>query len=76
MAEDEMKLICHVQYNARAPAPPINYYFYKNDNLLGVATSKNQKVLLKAPGVYVCKARVPKLGISRLSEPTASDASE
>ncbi|XP_029028017.1 high affinity immunoglobulin epsilon receptor subunit alpha-like [Betta splendens] len=70
VSKDKVKLICHVQYNARAPAPPVNYYFYKNNNRLGVATSENQKVVLSAPGLYSCRARVPQLDISRWSEPT------
>lgn len=68
MRIDQMKLICHVQYNARAPAPPINYYFYKNNNRLGVATSKNHDVVRRAPGWYSCRAKVPQLGLFRWSE--------
>lgn len=66
-----MKLICHVQYNAPAPAPPVNYYFYKNNSRLGVATSENYNEVRQIPGHYSCKARVPLLNLSRLSEPKA-----
>ena len=65
---NKMKLICHLQYNARAPAPPINYYFYKNDNRLGTATSENHDLVRRTPGQYSCRAKVPLLGISRSSE--------
>ncbi|KAK5929443.1 hypothetical protein CgunFtcFv8_010672 [Champsocephalus gunnari] len=65
---NKMKLICHLQYNARAPAPPINYYFYKNDIRLGIATSENHDLVRRTPGQYSCKAKVPVLGISRWSE--------
>lgn len=64
-----MKLTCQVQYNARAPAPPINYYFYKNNDRLGPATSENHDLVKRTPGEYSCKAKVPELGISRQSEP-------
>ncbi|XP_031156934.2 Fc receptor-like protein 5 isoform X2 [Sander lucioperca] len=65
----KMKLICHLQYNARAPAPAINFYFYKNNNRLGTATSENHDLVQRTPGQYSCKAKVPELGISRWSEP-------
>ncbi|XP_037533739.1 high affinity immunoglobulin epsilon receptor subunit alpha-like [Nematolebias whitei] len=68
MRTDQMKLICHVQYNARAPAPPINYYFYKNNIRLGTATSENHDVVRRAPGWYSCRAKVPLLGLFRWSE--------
>ncbi|XP_039865276.1 low affinity immunoglobulin gamma Fc region receptor III-B-like isoform X1 [Simochromis diagramma] len=64
-----MKLICHVQYNAPAPAPPIDFYFYKNNRRLGPATSDNYNVVKQTPGLYSCKARVPQLGLSKSSEP-------
>lgn len=64
-----MKLICHVQYNARAPAPPVHYYFYRNSNQLGTATSENHVLVRQTPGYYSCRARVPKLVLSRWSEP-------
>ncbi|XP_068567859.1 Fc receptor-like A isoform X2 [Cebidichthys violaceus] len=66
---DKMKLICHLQYNARAPAPPIHFYFYKNNNQLGTAMSQNHDLVKQTPGQYSCKAKVPGLGISRGSEP-------
>uniref|UniRef100_UPI0037E88952 uncharacterized protein n=1 Tax=Semicossyphus pulcher TaxID=241346 RepID=UPI0037E88952 len=66
---NKMKLICHLQYNAPAPAPPVNYYFYKGDNRLGTATSVNHDVVKRMPGQYRCKAKVPQLGLSRLSKP-------
>ncbi|XP_006795400.1 low affinity immunoglobulin gamma Fc region receptor III-B-like isoform X3 [Neolamprologus brichardi] len=64
-----MKLICHVQYNAPAPAPPIDFYFYKNNRRLGPATSDNYNVVKQTPGLYSCKARVPQLDLSKSSEP-------
>ncbi|XP_069562421.1 high affinity immunoglobulin gamma Fc receptor I-like isoform X1 [Brachyistius frenatus] len=63
-----MKLICHLQYNARAPAPPIHYYFYRNSKKLGVATSENNYLARQTPGQYSCKARVPELNLLRQSE--------
>ncbi|KAM4589899.1 putative high affinity immunoglobulin gamma Fc receptor IB [Fundulus diaphanus] len=65
----KMNLICHVQYNAPAPAPPVNYYFYKNNKLLGPATSQDHLLIRRAPGWYTCRVRVPKLNIVRWSEP-------
>ncbi|XP_047246523.1 Fc receptor-like A [Girardinichthys multiradiatus] len=65
----KINLICHLQYNARAPAPPVNYYFYKNNNLLGPSTSLNHINVRQAPGWYSCKAKVPRLDIIRWSEP-------
>ncbi|MEQ2196942.1 hypothetical protein XENOCAPTIV_018709, partial [Xenoophorus captivus] len=65
----KINLICHLQYNARAPAPPVNYYFYKNNNLLGPSTSLNHIKVRQAPGWYSCRAKVPKLDIIRWSEP-------
>lgn len=65
----KMKLVCHLQYNAPAPAPQIHYYFYKNGNRLGTATSENHDLVKRTPGVYSCKAKVPQLGISKWSEP-------
>ncbi|XP_040901401.1 high affinity immunoglobulin gamma Fc receptor I-like [Toxotes jaculatrix] len=64
----KMKLICHLQYNAPNPAPPIHYYFYKNNNRLGTATSENHNLVRQSPGLYSCKAKVPQLGLSRWSE--------
>ncbi|XP_034460259.1 Fc receptor-like A isoform X1 [Hippoglossus hippoglossus] len=64
-----IKLICHLQYNAHAPAPPINYYFYKNNQRLGTATSENSDLVRQSPGRYSCRAKVPQLDISRWSEP-------
>ncbi|XP_014896886.1 Fc receptor-like protein 4 [Poecilia latipinna] len=69
LGRNKMNLICHVQYNAPAPAPPVNYYFYKNNNLLGPATSLNHMHVNKASGWYSCRAKVPKLDIVRWSEP-------
>ncbi|XP_042342338.1 Fc receptor-like A [Plectropomus leopardus] len=66
---NKMKLICHVQYHAHAPAPPIHYYFYKNNNRLGTATSENHDLVKRTPGQYSCRAKVPELGISKWSEP-------
>ncbi|XP_038162317.1 Fc receptor-like protein 5 [Cyprinodon tularosa] len=66
---NKIKLICHTQYNAHAPAPPVNYYFYKNNHLLGPAKSQNHIYVTRAPGWYSCRAKVPKLDIMRWSEP-------
>uniref|UniRef100_A0AAQ4NPW8 Ig-like domain-containing protein n=1 Tax=Gasterosteus aculeatus aculeatus TaxID=481459 RepID=A0AAQ4NPW8_GASAC len=63
-----MKLICHLQYNARAPAPPIHFYFYKNKKQVATASSEKSVTVNRTPGQYSCKARVPELGISRESE--------
>ncbi|XP_032360467.1 uncharacterized protein LOC116672685 [Etheostoma spectabile] len=65
----KLKLICHVQYNSRAPAPAIHFFFYKNNNRLGTATSQNYDLVQRTPGQYSCKAKVPELGISKGSEP-------
>ncbi|XP_054901420.1 Fc receptor-like protein 5 [Poeciliopsis prolifica] len=69
LERNKMKLICHVQYNARAPAPPVNYYFYKNNNLLGPSISLNHMLIRKDAGWYSCRVKVPKLDIVRWSEP-------
>ncbi|KAM8904562.1 uncharacterized protein AB9W97_008162 [Spinachia spinachia] len=66
-----MQLICHLQYNGHAPAPPIHFYFYKNKNRVATASSEKSVMVNRTPGLYSCKARVPKLGISRESEPRA-----
>uniref|UniRef100_A0A3P9MYW8 Ig-like domain-containing protein n=1 Tax=Poecilia reticulata TaxID=8081 RepID=A0A3P9MYW8_POERE len=50
LGQYKMNLICHVQYNAPAPAAPVNYYFYKNNNLLGPANSLNHMHVRKATG--------------------------
>ncbi|XP_054650078.1 Fc receptor-like protein 3 isoform X2 [Dunckerocampus dactyliophorus] len=65
---DLMKLICSLQYNARAPAPPIHYYFYKDNSRMGTATSENFTLVRRTPGLYSCKAKVPHLGLSKWSE--------
>ncbi|KAF7658600.1 hypothetical protein LDENG_00010410 [Lucifuga dentata] len=64
----KMKLFCSLHYNARAPAPPIHYYFYKNGKQLGPSSSENSVVISPSPGQYRCKARVPKLGLLRWSD--------
>nr|XP_020491835.1 high affinity immunoglobulin gamma Fc receptor I-like [Labrus bergylta] len=69
--EKKMKLICHHQYNAPAPAPPVHYYFYESDIQLGTATSENHNLVKRTPGNYRCKARVPQLGLSKWSSPKA-----
>lgn len=68
IGKDKIKLICHAQYNAPAPAPPINYYFYRNNNRLGTATSKNHDVVRRTRGWYSCRAKVPQLSLSEWSE--------
>uniref|UniRef100_A0A3P9HD36 Ig-like domain-containing protein n=2 Tax=Oryzias latipes TaxID=8090 RepID=A0A3P9HD36_ORYLA len=67
----KMKLICHVQYNARAPAPPVHYYFYKNNEQLGMAKSKNYDLVTKALGQYSCRVKVPQLDLVRRSKPSS-----
>nr|XP_046245205.1 uncharacterized protein LOC124059340 [Scatophagus argus] len=64
-----MKLICHHQYNAPAPAPPVHYYFYKNNKQLGTANSDNHVTVRRTPGLYSCRAKVPVLDLVRWSEP-------
>lgn len=65
---NRMKLICHHEYNLPAPAPPVHFYFYKNNNLLGPATSENRLSVKQNPGWYSCKVRVPELTLVRWSE--------
>ncbi|KAF6725756.1 High affinity immunoglobulin epsilon receptor subunit alpha [Oryzias melastigma] len=67
---NKMKLICHVQYNARAPAPPVHFYFYKNNRQLGLAKSKNSEMVATAPGQYSCRVKVPQLNLVRWSQPS------
>ncbi|KAM7413017.1 hypothetical protein PAMA_020416 [Pampus argenteus] len=67
--DNKLKLICHLQYNARAPAPPIHYYFYHNNNQLGTAKSDNYALVKRKSGQYSCRAKVPELGILRWSDP-------
>ncbi len=67
--ENMMKLICHNQYNAPAPAPPIHYYFYKNNQRVGTSTSEDNDLVHQTSGEYTCKVKVPELGLSRLSDP-------
>ncbi|XP_035536620.1 basement membrane-specific heparan sulfate proteoglycan core protein-like isoform X2 [Morone saxatilis] len=64
-----IKLICHHQYNAPAPVPPVSYFFYKDNNRLGIATSVNYDLVKQTPGEYSCKVKVSKLNISRWSQP-------
>ncbi|KAM3616533.1 uncharacterized protein V6R79_019491 [Siganus canaliculatus] len=66
--DDMMKLICHHQYNAPHPAPPVNYYFYKDNQRLGVSKSENHDLVERIPGLYSCKVKVPELGIFKWSE--------
>ncbi|XP_077421705.1 high affinity immunoglobulin gamma Fc receptor I-like [Vanacampus margaritifer] len=68
---DQMQLTCRVQYNARAPAPPIHYYFYKGDKRLGLARSENFHMVKRKPGLYSCKAKVLELDLSKRSEAEA-----
>ncbi|XP_056139926.1 Fc receptor-like A isoform X2 [Lampris incognitus] len=63
-----MMLKCLLQYNAHAPAPPLHFYYYKNDYKIGTASSKNSYVVSQTPGVYYCKARVPELDLMRKSD--------
>ncbi|XP_070761696.1 high affinity immunoglobulin epsilon receptor subunit alpha-like [Enoplosus armatus] len=69
IAINRMKLICNLKYNAPAPAPPIQYYFYKDNSRLGTSTSENHDEVQRTPGQYSCKAKVPELNLSRWSEP-------
>lgn len=63
-----MKLICHHEYNLPAPAPARHFYFYKNNTLLGPATSEDWLSVRQTPGLYSCKVRVPELNLIRWSE--------
>lgn len=63
-----MKLVCHVKLNSYGSAPPINYYFYKDEGLMGPATSDNHSFFKRSPGLYKCRAKVPMLGIFRWSK--------
>ncbi|XP_023146916.1 high affinity immunoglobulin gamma Fc receptor I-like [Amphiprion ocellaris] len=65
---NKIKLLCHVDYNARGFTPPIHYYFYKDNNQLGTATSEGRDLVSRTPGMYSCKVRVPELGLLRWSE--------
>ncbi|XP_051813619.1 high affinity immunoglobulin epsilon receptor subunit alpha-like isoform X2 [Acanthochromis polyacanthus] len=65
---NKIKLLCHVEYNTRAFAPPIHYYFYRDNNQLGTATSEGRDLVRRAPGLYSCKVKVPELGLLRWSE--------
>ncbi|XP_019729804.1 high affinity immunoglobulin gamma Fc receptor I-like [Hippocampus comes] len=71
LLDDQIKLTCHLQYNARTPAPPIHYYFYRDNRRLGTATSKNFTLVKQRPGLYSCKAKVPQLGLCKWSETEA-----
>uniref|UniRef100_A0A673BBT9 Ig-like domain-containing protein n=1 Tax=Sphaeramia orbicularis TaxID=375764 RepID=A0A673BBT9_9TELE len=64
-----MKLVCHVQYNARDPAPPMYFYFYKNNKHLAMAISQNYILVTRSPGTFTCMAMVPQMGVSRQSDP-------
>ncbi|XP_034024194.1 high affinity immunoglobulin gamma Fc receptor I-like isoform X2 [Thalassophryne amazonica] len=64
-----MRLVCHLQYNSPAPAPPISYYFYRNGTQLSTSSSENNILVNQKPGQYSCKARVPKLDLLRWSDP-------
>nr|XP_061797505.1 high affinity immunoglobulin gamma Fc receptor I-like [Nerophis lumbriciformis] len=67
---DLMNISCSLQYNARFPAPPIHYYFYRDNKRLGPATSENFDLVKRRPGLYSCKAKVPQLGLCKWSEST------
>lgn len=64
-----MKLTCHHEYNAPAPAPPVYYFFYHNDSKLGMASSENHELVERIPGQYKCKVKVPMLDLTKWSEP-------
>uniref|UniRef100_A0A667XNJ6 Ig-like domain-containing protein n=1 Tax=Myripristis murdjan TaxID=586833 RepID=A0A667XNJ6_9TELE len=63
-----MRLICHFQYNAHVPAPPVDVYFYKDDERLTMASSEKYVVVPPNPGRYRCKAKVSVLGLVKWSE--------
>uniref|UniRef100_A0A8C6WKS4 Ig-like domain-containing protein n=1 Tax=Neogobius melanostomus TaxID=47308 RepID=A0A8C6WKS4_9GOBI len=74
--EDEMtrslsmlKLVCVLDYNVPAPAPPVLYYFYMNNDRLGTPTSENFTLIKKSRGSFKCQAKVSELGLFRWSEP-------
>lgn len=64
-----LKLVCVLEYNIPAPAPPIIYYFYLNNNPLGRPTSENFTVIKRSKGSFTCQAKVSELNLSRWSEP-------
>lgn len=66
-----MRLICLLQFNAPAPDVLINYYFYKDNAIIGPSTSNNNMAVSREPGWYKCKAKVPMLGLVEWSEPTS-----
>lgn len=65
---NRMNLICHHEYNLPAPAPQAHFYFYKNNNQMGMATSEGRLSVKQNPGLYSCKVRVPALNLVRWSE--------
>ncbi|KAM9318885.1 low affinity immunoglobulin gamma Fc region receptor III-A-like isoform 2-T2 [Pholidichthys leucotaenia] len=63
-----MRLVCHLQYNAPAHAPQVDYYFYRNNNQVGPSSSESYRLVQKIPGHYQCKASVLDLGLVRWSK--------
>lgn len=64
-----IKLICVLEYNVPAPAPPVLYSFYINGKLLGPPTSENFTMINRSKGSFKCQAEVSQLGLSQWSEP-------
>lgn len=64
-----LKLVCQLEYNVPAPAPPVLYYFYKDGQRLGTPLSENFTLIIMAKGKFTCNAKVPQLGLSQWSEP-------
>lgn len=64
-----IKIVCQHDYNVRPPAPPVVYYFYRNNRRLGTAQSNNYDYVNRIEGEYSCKAKVTALQITMSSEP-------
>ncbi|XP_031429696.1 high affinity immunoglobulin gamma Fc receptor I-like isoform X2 [Clupea harengus] len=72
--DKDLKLTCTTKVNTRKTGSfPIHYYFLKNDNPLGPATSKNiftiRNVGREDSNWYSCRAVVPKLNQEKWSTP-------
>uniref|UniRef100_A0A673BBC0 Ig-like domain-containing protein n=1 Tax=Sphaeramia orbicularis TaxID=375764 RepID=A0A673BBC0_9TELE len=61
-----LQVICLVVAD---PAPPMYFYFYKNNKHLAMAISQNYILVTRSPGTFTCMAMVPQMGVSRQSDP-------
>lgn len=68
---NEMRLTCHVHYNAHSifHTPTISFSFYKDNVHVFTTAIKNYEVVKKTPGRYSCKVRVLQLDYTKWSEP-------